>query len=278
MDYPPEGLDWSSLEDGSAEPSQEYSTTDQDIYQPANYYEPDLPLEDGSIVGGGYTEDRIERTPSRYSTRDGGSGRYGYQATRVEEYSCPTCGQNFRSERERHRHYQTNHVGNGERSFRCDVEDCAADVNSWRNPEKLNSHNKRWHRYSCNVPGCSRTYPRGFESEQALENHMQVAHQASSLGTMLQDSYAPPNDGSYETASTQSNYMPADFQPTSLTSSSAHEYGVDSNLSPSLANKPGVMNSRDRKLVIKGTLGYTEPLDSRMLRFFKCYLVLLTGD
>ncbi|KAE8452693.1 hypothetical protein EG329_013952 [Mollisiaceae sp. DMI_Dod_QoI] len=147
---------------------------------------PDLPQSSDSTdyyEGPAYTPSQAPqasppRASSRYpsSSRDASNRFYNPTYTSGMTYSCQECADTFSRQSDRERHYQTVHVNRGERSYKCEVEDCAANVNSWRRPEGLRSHNKTWHRYSCPEPGCLRAYPRGFESEEALQAHREAVH------------------------------------------------------------------------------------------------------
>ncbi|KAF8853414.1 hypothetical protein BDZ45DRAFT_694311 [Acephala macrosclerotiorum] len=207
------GSEWVQYEEDGASPSDYYAGQDQqrDSYsaQPSwetSNDEPDEPEEYYGISNDGPSysqpwapQSPIEHTPSRHSNIND-MRRNVYRVTEVEEHSCQTCGRTFTRRSDRDRHFQTVHVDDGERNYKCDVGDCAAGVTSWRRPEGLRTHNKTWHSYCCEEPGCSRGYPRGFRSQDALDAHNEANHlQYQSEYT----SYKPPNEPPYEIASSR---------------------------------------------------------------------------
>ncbi|CZR67029.1 uncharacterized protein PAC_16928 [Phialocephala subalpina] len=84
--------------------------------------------------------------------------------------------------------------------YKCKVEDCAAGVKSWNRPEKLKTHYKTWHSYSCEESGCVRGYPCGFESAAALETHRETVHRGTHSGeSRFQDKPESPANTTYRT-------------------------------------------------------------------------------
>jgi hypothetical protein len=183
MNTQPEGSGRSRYYYEAAEPPQEYSEEYQTEYsarsnwQTSNY-EPEVPQ---TYYNGGdgpstYTQQaEIESASSNYSYSSS-TRRQEYNTPQPERYACQVCNATFRRPADRTRHFNTVHLDNGERRYRCEVEDCPADVTTWRRWEKLKTHNKTWHSYSCEEPGCVRGYPHGFKTQEDLEAHRQQAH------------------------------------------------------------------------------------------------------
>jgi hypothetical protein len=88
-----------------------------------------------------------------------------------------SCSETFKRESDRDRHYQTIHANNGDRPYRCPIEQCPANVKSWARADKLRAHNRTWHGpYHCPVLGCSRASPCGLRSKQDLDDHTLEVH------------------------------------------------------------------------------------------------------
>jgi len=91
--------------------------------------------------------------------------------------SWPSCSLTFPRLSERDRHYITDHANNRDRPYKCDIEECQANVTTWARADKLRRHNKQWHGpYHCRFANCARRYPCGFASPSDLNEHIDSVH------------------------------------------------------------------------------------------------------
>jgi hypothetical protein len=103
----------------------------------------------------------------------------------------PQCFESFSTDNHRDRYFRTVYSGNDDRSYKCLVGGCQANVASWTRPWYVGArrahreHNNEWHGpYTCSVSGCSRGTFHGFRSQAALDEHQTNIH-ACNVGTAL---------------------------------------------------------------------------------------------
>lgn len=87
--------------------------------------------------------------------------------------------------------FQDEHTSCGERPYRCNVEDCEAVATRWARKDNLEAHNKKRHSFACGLPGCGRSYLRGFASQQLLDADQEEVHSTSGRNAITLESLPP---------------------------------------------------------------------------------------